>query len=141
MARIPRLLVLATIVSLLSAGCGSAGPEGPLADGREVYGNICSACHGASGQGGIGPAFAGVLDTFASCEDHQRWISLGSDGWKSDVGTTYGDMDKEVAGGMPGHAERLTPEEIAAVAAFERSQYGGLDPDVALVQCGFDDIP
>ncbi len=125
-------------MGLLIAACGSAAPQGPLAQGREVYANICSACHGSGGQGGIGPPFAGVLDTFSSCEDHQRWVTLGSDGWKAEVGITYGDPNKEVTGGMPSHEGRLTPTEIAAVAAFERSQYGGLDPATALQQCGFD---
>ncbi|MET0882710.1 MAG: cytochrome c, partial [Acidimicrobiales bacterium] len=31
-------------------------------------------------------------------------------------------------GGMPAWADELTPEELMSVVAYERSEFGGLDP-------------
>lgn len=37
---------------------------------------------------------------------------------------------------MPSFAASLSPEQIAAAAAFERVRFGGADPDTTLVDCG-----
>ena len=48
----------------------------------------CSACHGADGGGGVGPAFAdgAVIETFATYEDHVEWVTLGSQDWLEATG-------------------------------------------------------
>lgn len=128
---------LAIIVALSIALSACAGSETgvPLKEGRTVYGNVCSACHGNSGQGGVGPALAGVVETFPSCEDQIEWITLGSDVWKRSHGDTYGALGRPVAGGMPSHAESLTEHQIASVAAWERATYGGVTEEDAAEQC------
>ncbi len=107
--------------------------------GAELYaGNVtaassCAGCHGANGAGvGAFPGLTGVMTTFGSCADHIEWVLLGSGGWPDD---TYGDTNKPVAGGMPGHAA-LTEEQLASVTAFERVRFGGADPDETLIDCG-----
>jgi mono/diheme cytochrome c family protein len=124
-----------------------AGPGGGATDfialGGDLYaGNVtaaanCAGCHGANGQGGVGPALNGVLTTFGACEDHVQWVLLGTQGWGSQVGNTYGDTNKAVGGGgtMPPHAA-LTEEQLRAVVAFERARFGGANPDETLVDCG-----
>lgn len=123
-----------------------AGPGGGAADfialGGDLYaGNVsaaanCAGCHGANGQGGGNfPSLTGVVTTFGSCEDHVTWVRLGSEGWRSEVGGTYGDTDKNVGGGMPAHAA-LTEEQLRSVVAFERVRFGGANPDETLVDCG-----
>ncbi|MCU0259629.1 MAG: cytochrome c [Ilumatobacteraceae bacterium] len=58
--------VITTAVVLLAA-CGddqTAAPElSPIAEqGRQVAAqNGCASCHGANGQGGVGPAFVGLV--------------------------------------------------------------------------------
>jgi mono/diheme cytochrome c family protein len=128
---------LATILalSLALSACAGAKADVPLKEGRTVYGNVCSACHGNSGQGGVGPALAGVIETFPSCDDQIEWITLGSDVWKRTYGETYGALGKPVEGGMPSHAESLTDHQIASVAAWERATYGGIAEEVAIDQC------
>jgi mono/diheme cytochrome c family protein len=101
--------------------------EGALDTGAEVYGQ-CAACHGASGGGGVGPAFDGVTETFEDPATHMQWVTLGSTGWQQEVGDTYGDTGKPVSGGMPAFGESLTPEELTAVVAYERAEFGGADP-------------
>lgn len=123
-----------------------AGPGGGATDfislGGELYaGNVvpaatCAGCHGANGQGaGSFPPMTGVITTFGACEDHVEWVLLGSSGWESTYGNTYGDTNKPVAGGMPPHAA-LSDEQLRAVVAFERVRFGGADPDEALADCG-----
>lgn len=106
-----------------------------IALGADVY-PTCAGCHGADGQGvGTFPAMGGVLTTFGSCEDHVEWVLLGSGGWQTEYGDTYGDTGKRVEGGMPPHAS-LTDEQLRAVVAFERVRFAGADRDGTLVDCG-----
>lgn len=123
------------------AGVGGGGTDF-IALGGDLYaGNVtpaasCAGCHGANGGGsGNFPALGGVITTFGACEDHVQWVRLGSSGWSSQVGDTYGDTNKPVGGGMPGH-DALTEEQLRAVAAFERVRFGGADPDETLADCG-----
>lgn len=131
-----RLSGLVASLALLAVSCGGSTPPSGVALGREVYADSCSSCHGASGQGGVGPSLATVIATWPECSDHLRWISLGSAGWRDAVGETYGATAKPVQGGMPGHQGVLTAEQIAAVAAFERITYGGADEAETLAACG-----
>jgi mono/diheme cytochrome c family protein len=79
---------------------------------------------------------ATVTVTWPDCLDHIRWVTLGSEGWRVEVGGTYGATAKPVQGGMPAHRDTLTPEQIAAVAAFERITYGGAAAAETLAACG-----
>jgi len=107
--------------------------------GGEVTGVNCAGCHAASGQGlGTFPPLTGVLTTFGSCADHVEWVSLGTTGFRNEGRSAYGDTAKALGGegDMPSFAASLSPEQIAAVAAFERVRFGGADPEAALVDCG-----
>ena len=106
-------------------------------NGVAVSGVNCAGCHGAGGGGGVGPAITGVLTTFGSCLDHIDWVQEGTPGFQAQGLTTYGDTNKPVGGGgvMPPHAS-LSVEQLAAVSAFERVRFGGVDPDQALEGCG-----
>jgi mono/diheme cytochrome c family protein len=112
------------------------GPGGQfLTEGAQLY-TECAGCHGANGQGGVGPAFAQVLVTFGSCADHVEWVRLGSNGFLAAGRTTYGDIAKPVhANAMPAHPN-LSEEEIASVVAYERVRFGGGNADAVLTDCG-----
>ncbi|HHC09570.1 MAG TPA: cytochrome c [Actinobacteria bacterium] len=107
--------------------------------GAAIYEAQCVACHGANGEGGVGPAFANgaVLETFpaGSCADHVRWVELGSNGWPD---PTYGATAKPVGGAgvpMPGFAS-LSEAELAQVVLYERVAFGGQDLADAEKDCG-----
>ena len=119
------------------SGAGGGGADF-IAMGEDVYQNVanCDGCHGAQGQGGVGPGFSGVVTTFGSCTDHIEWVTLGSDGFQGEGRSTYGDTDKPVAGGMPSFGSTLTEEQLASVVAFERARFGGADPTETLTDCG-----
>lgn len=131
-----RDLLLAGIVAVALTACAGAAADDPLDEGRAIYGRLCSSCHLPDGSGGaLAPAMSEVLATFPSCSDQIRWIALGSEGWKSEIGPTYGAQQKTPERVMPGFGSGLTPEELAQVAAFERVRYGGADVEETLADC------
>jgi mono/diheme cytochrome c family protein len=106
-----------------------AGPRPrPAASGRAVYATFCASCHGARGEGGVGPKLAGgeAKLTFPNEADHVNWVKTGSVAF---AGKRYGDPNRPggqhgpATGGMPGFGAQLSDEEIKAVVAYER---GGL---------------
>jgi len=133
--RLTRLLPL-LVVAVIAAGCAPSDQPEAMRQGRSTYGDVCSVCHGASGEGGVGPALEKVTETWPQCADQVEWIALGSEGWRAEHGETYGATDRPVAGGMPPHGDQLTVEEMRRVASFERSAYGGVEIESALEQCG-----
>jgi mono/diheme cytochrome c family protein len=95
--------------------------------GARVYTSAgCSGCHGATGEGGVGPKLSGgdAKLTFPNEADHIDWVKTGSQ--SKAKGTPYGDPARpggqrvvNVAG-MPAFAGTLSDSEIAAVVAYER---------------------
>ena len=121
-------------------GVASSNTVNYIALGQQVYSGAaaCAGCHGANGGGGVGPAFIGgeLYTTFPTCSDHAKWIQLGSAGWQSEVGATYGAEDKVSIGGMPGFQGKLTEDELYAVVVFERVVFGGGQTEEVLADCG-----
>lgn len=94
--------------------------------GAQVYrAQGCAACHGAAGEGGVGPALAGgeAIKTFPDEADHASWVRTGSGPFR---GQPYGAEDREggqrtATGGMPGFSS-LSDEEVKAVVLYEREE-------------------
>jgi mono/diheme cytochrome c family protein len=118
------LLPLWAIIYLGAFGESStaAGPR----TGAQIFQQAgCVNCHGAQGQGGVGPQLAGgqVSKTFPNQADQEAFVHTGSSGIK---GQPYGDPAREggqhiaKSGGMPSFAGQLTDEEITAVVTYER---------------------
>jgi hypothetical protein len=111
--------------------------------GQVVPAANCQGCHGAQGQGGVGPALGTVIATFSSCVDHIEWVAKGTTGFQAEGRATYGDLNKPVGGvgNMPAFANQLSAEQIAAAVAFERVRFGGVAPDQTFVDCGLAEPP
>ena len=128
------VLAMIPVWAYVYVGTLEAPPEGPgpAALGEELYaGNGCAGCHGGTGGGGTGPAFTNgaIYETWPTFEEHFEWVRLGSNGWLSERGGTYGANDKPVNSGMPGFAEEaLSDAELAYVLLHER-ELGGENPD------------
>lgn len=133
-----RRFVLAMVVVSTVVACGQSTSElGPdLEAGRDTYRSSCAACHGGNGEGGAGPALSEVIETFSSCDDQIRWITLGSERFKAEVGPTYGDAGKDITGVMPEFSTSLSETEIARVATYERHEFGGATAEEARGACG-----
>lgn len=124
----PVLIVLPLWALLYLGAFGSKGNVKltPAQVGAKVYTTKgCAGCHGAKGEGGVGPALAGgdAKVTFPNEADHIAWVETGSAPHK---GQPYGDPNRPggqriaQSGGMPGFKGQLTDAEIAAVVAYER---------------------
>lgn len=84
-----------------------ASLEEAMEVGAQRYAASCAVCHGAQGQGGIGPAFAGS-DLATNPDNLQQHIDIVVNGRNA----------------MPAFRAQLTPKEIAAVVTYERNAFG-----------------
>ena len=112
----PPLLAVVVTVTALATSCGGGGAASDdpgiearvagadLDVGAGVYGDICAACHGPDGQGGIGPGLVGVADRISVTETHGI-VTAGE-------------------GRMPAWGNRLEADEVDAVVAHVRQAFG-----------------
>jgi mono/diheme cytochrome c family protein len=122
-----RAVALGSVVSvslaLLVGGCGGGGggtasgspaPTGAQAHdatllaGQKVYSAECASCHGARGQGGVGPTFhdGRLRRDFPTAGDQVTFVSNGR-------------------GVMPSFAGVLTRAQLESVVAYERQVLAG----------------
>jgi len=85
----------------------AAVPAAGTQDEATLYSTRCASCHGGDGGGSFGPALgAGVaVGRFPDAADQIAVVSEGR-------------------GSMPGFADTLTPEQIAAVVDYTRTGLG-----------------
>lgn len=99
---------LVAVAGMLATACGGGGSDEASrpSTGAEIYKAYCLTCHGADGQGGVGPQLAGLMEAkYPNIEDQ---IAVVADG----------------KGTMPAWAGRLTPAEIRRVVEYERTDLG-----------------
>ncbi|MDQ1372865.1 MAG: hypothetical protein QOJ09_203, partial [Actinomycetota bacterium] len=123
------VLVLLPFWGILYFGAfGSHKTEAATApDGAAIFRSAgCSGCHGATGEGGVGPALqhGGAKLTFPDVNDQINWVKTGSNPY---AGKPYGDPNREggqrvAKGGMPAFQGQLSDAEIQAVVQYEREQ-------------------
>jgi len=97
----------------------------PVTLGGAIFAANCSSCHGANGQGGVGPQLSNgmVLKTWPNVADHINWVHTGGAPF---VGKTYGATNHAVPASnvMPAFGTdkggALTDEQIRDVVAYER---------------------
>jgi mono/diheme cytochrome c family protein len=119
------MLPLWGIVYLGAFGQNKAVQLTGTALGAQVFQQNCASCHGAQGQGGVGPKLQGgeAKATFPNEPDHVAWVKEGS---SSKKGQPYGDPNRPggqhiaASGGMPAFGGQLNDAQIAAVVAYER---------------------
>lgn len=114
--------------------------------GRDIYEGPgrCVGCHSTDGSGGSGPAFAGgaVLVAFPedACSEHVRWVSTGTDDWPEPTYGANGTAVGSSGASMPGFADILRPDQLAAVVIYERVQFGGQSLADAEADCGVEEL-
>lgn len=107
----------------LSAGTATTITAGQLSDaGQAVYAASCAACHGAQGQGGIGPALIGPNANFGAFRSAQDLLTF----------TTF-TMPKT-------HPGSLSSEQYMDVTAYLLVQDGFAQRNASLSSAGFGTI-
>ena len=98
------------VVLLFTNGNGGGGNDSSgsgASTGAQLFAANCATCHGADGQGAVGPQLAGqVTKAFPNIEDQIKFVSEGS-------------------GGMPSFAGKLSPQQIRQVVEYTRSGLTG----------------
>jgi len=98
------------VVLLFTNGNGGGGNDssgGGASTGAQLFAANCATCHGADGQGAVGPQLAGqVTKSFPNIEDQIKFVSEGS-------------------GGMPSFAGKLSPQQIRQVVEYTRTGLTG----------------
>jgi mono/diheme cytochrome c family protein len=109
---------------LPSPGTAAAKRQAP--DGKAIFAQRCAACHGANGEGGVGPPLnkgsgTTLLEDFPDAASQIEFVTKGSqafpDGWGAK-------KRKPSANAMPAFGNTLSQEEIEAVVKYERSLAG-----------------
>ncbi len=106
---LPVLLVGLVILGFSNSGADGPSAESPVADvalGEDTYRSACASCHGASGEGGVGPAMEGVAERYPDIDDQIAIVVGGKNA-------------------MPAFGAVLTDEQVRAVVEFEREILGG----------------
>lgn len=129
------LLLLLPVWAIVYIGAfgnrAKAATNSPVTAGGVVFASAgCSGCHGAAGQGGVGPALAGgeVLKVWPKKQDHINWVKTGGAPY---VGKTIGATQIPVPANnvMPAFGGTLTEAQIEDVVCYERVAFGGGAPD------------
>jgi len=142
------LLPLWAFIYVFAVQPPPAGENDPLVVGKEVYSSAgCLGCHGATGEGGAGQKVneGDVIATFEDPLAMVHWIAFGAAGGAREDGT-YGNPDRPggprnidtLTGVMAPYADKLSPEELAAVVIYMRTEFGAdaYDPE-AEPEAGF----
>lgn len=94
-----RIIIALTVIAILSMSCVAFAAE----DGAAIYKTKCAACHGAAGEGKVGPALKGTALTAPQISEV---LMKGAPGKKAPHG-------KAIAG--------LTADQATAVATYVKS--------------------
>jgi mono/diheme cytochrome c family protein len=103
------LLGAAVFVVLLFANepGGGGGGASSGSSGKQLFAANCATCHGADGQGAVGPQLAGrMTQQFPDIEDQITLVTNGS-------------------GGMPSFSGKLSAQQIRAVVEYTRTGLTG----------------
>ena len=117
MLRVPLRLVAVALVGFALGACAAeiepftappdeSYPAEQVDQGRGVYLRSCASCHGREGGGGTGPNIRQVWERL-SYDQHIEVVETGRNG-------------------MPAFGRTLSPDDIAAVVAYQR--FGWSDP-------------
>jgi mono/diheme cytochrome c family protein len=102
-----------------------ASANDPLTLGGQLFAANCSSCHGANGEGGVGPKLSGgeVVKTWPKVADHIAWVHTGGAPF---VGKTYGAQGHSVPANniMPAFQGTLSDTQIIQVVCYERVALG-----------------
>ena len=99
-------LVAAVVFVIMLFAAGGSGNQ-YASPGAEIYATTCKRCHGANGEGAIGPALANVVaKRFPNIDDQIALVTGGK-------------------GVMPAFGNELTAKQIRQVVDYTLTELGG----------------
>lgn len=91
------ILLMAALGAACSGGSSTIAPKDAVAAKALYVEQKCAACHGANGEGGIGPGFKTAKPMSHSVEDLAKQITNGGNGMTSFKDTLNQDQISELA--------------------------------------------
>lgn len=112
-------------------GDAAAAPAvDPVVLGKNVYVQVCQACHQATGQG-LPPAFPPLAGSEWVTGSEERVIRIVLHGLKGPIKVKGADFVGEMPAAGPGSGFNLSPEKVAAVLTYVRQEWGNQAPPIS----------
>lgn len=112
------------------AGAAVAAPAvDPLVLGKNVYAQVCAACHQPTGLG-LPPAFPPLAGSEWVAGSEERLIRILLHGLQGPIKVKGVDFIGAMPAVGPGSGYNLSPEKVAAVLTFVRKEWAGIDAPV-----------
>lgn len=112
------------------AGAVAAVAADPLVLGKNVYAQVCAACHQPNGAG-LPPAFPPLAGSEWVTGAEDRLIRILLHGLQGPIKVKGVDYLGAMPAVGPGSGYNLNPEKVAAVLTYVRKEWGGIDVPVA----------
>lgn len=102
----------------------------PLVLGKNVYAQVCAACHQPTGMG-LPPAFPPLAGSEWVAGSEERVIRILLHGLQGPIKVKGVDYIGAMPAVGPGSGYNLNPEKVAAVLTFVRKEWAGIDTPVS----------
>lgn len=102
----------------------------PVALGKNVYVQVCAACHQPTGMG-LPPAFPPLVGSEWVAGSEERLIRVLLHGLQGPIKVKGVDFIGAMPAVGPGSGYNLNPEKVAAVLTYVRKEWGGIDTPVS----------
>jgi mono/diheme cytochrome c family protein len=113
-----------------NAGAAAAVAVDPLVLGKNVYGQVCVACHQPNGMG-LPPAFPPLVGSEWVAGSEERLIRILLHGLQGPIKVKGVDYLGAMPAVGPGSGYNLNPEKVAAALTYVRKEWAGIDVPVA----------
>jgi len=112
------------------AGAAAAVAVDPLVLGKNVYAQVCAACHQPTGLG-LPPAFPPLAGSEWVSGSEERLIRIVLHGLQGPIKVKGVEYVGAMPAAGPGSGYNLSPEKVAAVLTYVRKEWGGIETPVA----------
>jgi len=112
------------------AGAVAAVAVDPLVLGKNVYVQVCAACHQPTGLG-LPPAFPPLAGSEWVSGSEERLIRIVLHGLQGPIKVKGVEYVGAMPAAGPGSGYNLSPEKVAAVLTYVRKEWGGIETPVA----------
>lgn len=116
------------------AGAAVAAPAvDPLVLGKNVYGQVCAACHQPTGLG-LPPAFPPLVGSEWVAGSEERLIRILLHGLQGPIKVKGVEFIGAMPAVGPGSGYNLSAEKVAAALTFVRKEWAGIDAPVTVAK-------